>query len=90
MPEVPNRSYFNTELVNHYTIEYHDVHTDNISNEMIKIYEEQCDIIEHVRKQVYRNIIIFCNNGYQRSIPFICYYLLKYHPDELTSLINFL
>ena len=74
----------------HYTIEYLDTHDDTIDTKLLTIYQDQSNRIEEVRKQKNRNIIILCNNGYQRSIPFICYYLLKYHPDEYSSLINVL
>ena len=74
----------------HYTIEYLDTHEDTIDQKLLTIYQDQSNKIEEVRKQKNRNIIIFCNNGYQRSVPFICYYLLKYHPEEYSSLINVL
>eukprot|EP00798_Chlamydomonas_sp_ICE-L_P017789 gene17789-24164_t len=32
------------------------------------------------------NVLVFCNNGYQRSIPFLCYYLTKYHADEAATI----
>jgi hypothetical protein len=69
-------------------IEYFDDHNDNISIEMLKKYDEESQTIEQIRKQEYRNIIIFCNNGYQRSIPFLCYYLMKHHKDEYNSLLK--
>jgi hypothetical protein len=74
----------------HHTIEYLDTHEDTIDAALLATYQDQCARIEEVRKQPNRNIIIFCNNGYQRSVPFLCYYLLKYHPDEYPSLINVL
>jgi hypothetical protein len=74
----------------HHTIEYLDTHEDTIDKKLLTIYQDQSKRIEEVRKQKNRNIIIFCNNGYQRSVPFICYYLLKYHPEEYSSLINVL
>jgi hypothetical protein len=33
-----------------------------------------------------RNVLVFCNNGYQRSIPFLVYYLTNYHSDEVPSI----
>lgn len=69
-------------------IEYFDNHNENIPIEMLKIYNKESNIIEEVRKQEYRNIIVFCNNGYQRSIPFLCYYLMKFHKDEFNSLLK--
>ena len=29
---------------------------------------------------------MYCNSGYQRSIPFLCYYLLKYHSNEAPNI----
>jgi len=84
------KEYIEPELVKHSTIEYFDNHEETIDAKLLQIYQEQCDQIEIVRKEEYRNIIIFCNNGFQRSIPFICYYLLKYHPNEYSSLVTVL
>jgi hypothetical protein len=38
------------------------------------------------RTQGRRNILIFCNNGYQRSIPFLVYYLTTFHKDEIPTM----
>jgi len=65
--------------INHSIMIYdgHDTQLD------INEFDIQCKKIEEIRKQNNRpNIFIYCNNGYQRSIPFLCYYLLKYHPNE--------
>lgn len=29
-----------------------------------------------------RNVLVFCNSGYQRSIPFLAHYLVRHHGDE--------
>jgi hypothetical protein len=34
------------------------------------------------------NILIFCNNGYQRSIPFLCHYLTAHHADECPNIAS--
>lgn len=47
-------------------------------------FECECRKIEMYRKER-GNIFIYCNNGYQRSIPFLCYYLMKFHLDEVPS-----
>jgi hypothetical protein len=31
------------------------------------------------------NIFIYYNNGYKKSIPFLCYYLIKFHKNEVTN-----
>lgn len=45
-------------------------------------FERACVKIETYRGKR-ENILIFCNSGYQRSIPFLCYYLMKHHPNEV-------
>ena len=58
-----------------------------ISPECYLEFDEQCRVIEACRSA--RNadgpracVAVFCNNGYQRSLPFLCYYLVKFHPNE--------
>lgn len=48
-------------------------------------FEKQCSEIEdrRVRRE---NCLVFCNNGYQRSIPFLCYYLTVHHKDEVPDI----
>ena len=70
----------------HYTIEYHHQHEPTIDDNLLRQYDEQGEIIDNFAKGDRKNIFIFCNSGYQRSIPFICYYLIKYHPDEVPNL----
>lgn len=70
----------------HHTIEYGNSHEINITDNIKKQYEEQGKIIDKLSKGDRKNVFIFCNNGYQRSLPFICYYLIKYHPDEVPNL----
>jgi hypothetical protein len=36
---------------------------------------------EHRRNR--QNVMVFCNKGYQRSLPFLCYYLVHHHADEV-------
>lgn len=47
-------------------------------------FDEQCAKMEEHRKQR-NNIFVYCNNGYQRSIPFLSYYLMKFHNTEAPS-----
>ena len=61
---------------------YYDGHTESID---LAQYEAQIAIFEeHRRKR--ENVLIFCNSGYQRSLPFIVYYLVKYHHDEVPTI----
>ena len=75
--------------VPYFVMEYRDIHKDVLDNDTIDTYKNQCNIIDTIAKQSdksKRNVFIFCNNGYQRSIPFICFYLMKYHPEEISNL----
>lgn len=60
----------------------YDGHTTDID---IDAFRKQCDVIEEHRARR-ENILLFCNNGYQRSIPFLCYYLTKFHPSEVPTI----
>jgi hypothetical protein len=57
------------------------VYTDHDTALDLAGFDRQCAKIEECRKRR-ENVFVFCNNGYQRSIPFLCYYLMKYHPSE--------
>ncbi len=67
--------------VDHYIMEYEG----NDMNVDIPLFDKQCKIIEEYRKER-KNIFVFCNNGYQRSIPFLCHYLTKHHNDEVPTI----
>jgi hypothetical protein len=68
-------------------IEYGDKHEPFIETGK---YDEIGQFIDNIARSTKgdedRNILIFCNNGYQRSIPFLVYYLTKFHPDECPSI----
>lgn len=69
--------------INHSIMIYND-HNTQLD---IKEFDIQCKKIEKYRQEENRpNIFVYCNNGYQRSIPFLCYYLLKYHPTEAPTI----
>ena len=51
----------------------------------VEEFRRQCDVIEEYRRKR-QNVIVFCNNGYQRSIPFLTYYLYEHHKDEVPSI----
>jgi hypothetical protein len=44
-------------------------------------FDEQCRVIERHRARR-ENVLLFCNSGYQRSLPFLCYFLTRHHADE--------
>ena len=47
-------------------------------------YDAQCAEIEAHRRRR-GNVFVFCNNGYQRSLPFLVYYLTRFHADEVPT-----
>ena len=67
--------------VKHDVMQYegHDMHID------MDEFQRQCDVIEEYRGKR-ENVFVFCNNGYQRSIPFLTYYLWKHHNDEIPDI----
>lgn len=67
--------------IEHCIIEYND-HNPIITNSVSEKYEECFNKIEHFQGNR-ENTIIFCNSGYQRSLPFICKYLTSRHKDEV-------
>jgi hypothetical protein len=68
-------------------IEYGDKHEPFINT---KQYEETCSFIDNLARNSKddseRNVLVFCNNGHQRSIPFLVYYLTRFHSDECPSI----
>jgi hypothetical protein len=66
---------------------YYDVHEPIINKYE---FDNVCNIINGLAKErinsVKRNVLVFCNNGCQRSIPFLTYYLTKFHPDEVPTI----
>ena len=62
-------------------------HNMIITNDMIREWDINCKKIDTINN-CGTKVLVFCNNGYQRSIPFLCYYLLKYHPEECATLTN--
>lgn len=68
-----------------YTVlEYGNDHTTEIDKESFEICGSFID--KKAREGGRRNILIFCNNGYQRSIPFLVYYLITFHKDEIPTI----
>ena len=52
-------------------------------------YREQCLKIDAVRQPAgggsRGNTLVFCHNGYQRSLPFLVFYLVEYHRNEVPT-----
>lgn len=82
LPFIEDYNNLNLPECEYTVMEYKHDHTTNIN---IEQYIENCKKIENIRK-TRTNVLIFCNNGYQRSIPFLCYYLMKFHNDEVPDL----
>lgn len=56
-------------------------HRPALSRGELDAFDEQCRRIEGLRGER-ANVLVFCNNGYQRSLPFLCYFLIRYHASE--------
>jgi hypothetical protein len=68
-------------------MDYGNQHTTKIDFEEYKKYGEKIDKIAKENKTGSdRNVLIFCNSGYQRSIPFIVHYLTTFHKDEIPTI----
>jgi len=48
-------------------------------------YDKVCDMIEEKRGER-KNVAVFCQNGYQRSLPLLVYYLIKTHREEVPTI----
>ena len=48
-------------------------------------FDLECQEIEKHRARR-KNVMVFCNSGYQRSLPFLCYYLYKHHHGEIGTI----
>jgi hypothetical protein len=71
----------NTEWgVEHAVLPYdgHDTTLDTAA------FDVQCEEIES-RRARREYVAVFCNSGYQRSLPFLCHYLVRHHPDEVPT-----
>lgn len=66
-------------------LEYGDDHDMKIDFEL---YDTYCKKIDSIAKNgdTIRNVLVFCNNGFQRSLTFLVYYLINYHPDEFPNI----
>jgi hypothetical protein len=67
-------------------LDYGSAHTTHIDKNAFNQVGELVDTIARQSNGNRRNVLVFCNNGYQRSIPFLVYYLITFHPDEFPSI----
>lgn len=51
----------------------------------LEAFDEQIAKMENLRAHR-KNVAIICNSGFQRSIPFLVYYLTKHHSDEIPTI----
>lgn len=65
-----------------YSVMLYKDHKPTLDEDNFKLH---CRTIHHYRN-LKNNVMVFCNNGFQRSIPFLCYYLLKYYPGKTPNL----
>ncbi len=68
-------------------LEYGTSHDTNIDFELYDLY---CKKIDEIAKNgdTVRNVLVFCNNGYQRSLVFLVYYLINYHFSEFKTIVQ--
>ena len=95
LPEEADFQALNADLSEiSYTIyPYHHSHEPNFNEGQYKKIAEKINHLAKRSKDEPRNVLVFCNNGYQRSIPFLVYYMTKYHADEFSTIdsaVNFL
>lgn len=95
---LPNQAEFDTlavdisaSEVSSTVLEYGDSHTTEIDFDTFNSVGKRIDTIAKETKNTQtentrRNVLIFCNNGYQRSIPFLVYYLTTFHADEVPTI----
>ena len=87
---LPSKDEFNKlagNNLNATVLEYGDKHEPVINKEQFQdIGKFIDDLARNAKNESERNVLIFCNNGFQRSIPFLVYYLTKFHPDECPSI----
>lgn len=87
LPSKEEFSKLTNDAPNVTVIEYGDKHEPTIDRQRFQeIGHFIDDLARNAKNESERNVLIFCNNGYQRSIPFLVYYLTKFHPDECPSI----
>ena len=68
-------------------LDYGNVHEPSIDISRFQTIGKFIDYLaRNSKNDSERNVLIFCNNGYQRSIPFLSYYLTQFHRDECPTI----
>lgn len=71
----------------HTVLDYGIIHEPIIDSSRFKTIGKFIDdLARNSKNDSNRNVLVFCNNGYQRSIPFLVYYLTQFHSDECPSI----
>jgi len=90
---LPNKSDFLELIPQGLSIDYTVMEYGNTHEPVVDLvkYREIGSLIDNLARSATsaesnRNVLIFCNNGYQRSIPFLVYYLTTFHPDECPTI----
>lgn len=88
LPEEEDFLSFKEEIrdIPHTVLAYHHNHEPYLPKEE---YDRICKKIDDIAKgprEQPRNILVFCNNGYQRSLPFFVYYMIRFHVDECPTI----
>ena len=86
LPETDDFLKLNTDIQDmpYDVLSYGSDHNMDINFDLYDEYSKKIDDIAKISD--IRNVLIFCNNGFQRSIPFIVYYLINYHKDEVPTI----
>ena len=64
---------------------YHHNHTPVLDVQQYDSVAKRIDEIAKRPRDLPRNVLVFCNNGYQRSLPFLVYIMMTYHKDEFPT-----
>lgn len=87
LPEEEDFKALNADIreIPYSVLSYHHKHEPVLPVEQYDAICEKIDTIARRPRDQKRNVLIFCNNGFQRSIPFLVYYMMKFHSDEFPS-----
>lgn len=86
LPDTDDFLSLNTDIpsVPYDVLSYGKNHDTNIDFDIYDKYSKKIDDIAKISD--IRNVLIFCNNGFQRSLPFIVYYLNNFHSNEVPTI----
>ena len=84
MPKEDFEKYQNKFKIEMTNLEYNG-HEEVLMESQVEEYDKMCKRLLELQDNR-ENTLVVCNNGYQRSLPFLCYYLLNHHQDEYPTL----